>query len=752
MTTPRKGCSSKPAAEPPPSPEVTITFGANDAFTGTLLCKVRLSDDSSDVLPPNLVSDTIIPLSEKPPRTHFHSVLERSSGGTLDLQTINVMLTAMKAGLVLQDGSDASIKYLFTPTSSKLATLSVVSTGSSSPTKRRMLDAMAKLSNKKQRAIELPEAMSKKVPEMSPIAWLHVIESDGNFRPISLPELRSSLEDSLSTATPTPQHFCTQLLPKAILGDMLPKCAAEITVSKRLLQEFLSGTVLLDDTSMYELVSTKTATNTEFLLRQVQIQALMRLQLYCMAPSVLLELTAKKLTKRAPKKEPKEVLLTQVTTVLSFSSFLLDSSQPFDVFLNDTIPLSLYCSMPELIAELFEFFEVPNPFLTKMAAVDSDDDDSLNVMVATPAKQKKADRVKFAEEIDDSSYTKAKSAKKKERQERKEQRKSVDEGSKSLFGEREEIEKSESTGVSKERRKERKERRKSGDGKSEAKSSRRKSGDGLSQLQEPEGDPCNPSMREGKASRVKSGDLPQQKSSSGEAFSLDARRKSVKEKSSRKSGDGLSLQKSSSGESTLESSLDFSGSSLLSAKKISLVKDAKPKYVGSHFGDSLSNHYVQAPVMPKPSVRSKSVERSRSVERCRSTERSRPKKATTGSSPSKHKYDRVDKSKSPSKLVQAGDALTLQSPEYTIRPTAKIVAETPAAAPSKFTASPGATKRQISFDMAEPRRPFTARTNVRASHQEALSSSNAAKGLLQEALAARMANRDKFESNYTSLR
>ena len=759
MATPRK--SGSEGIAPPLSPEIILSFGAGDTFTGTLRCKFSISQERlQNDFPTNLLSLKMIPLSEIPPKTTIHSVLEapiERSQGTLDFQTIHIMLTSMKAVLLLQDPNESTRQFIFTPVSSKRATLSVVlNVNCTSPTKRRMLDAKDKWHTqmKKQKSLDAVvgnhknKSTTHSIPfDMSPMAWLQVIRSDGNFRPLSLSELKVTFDETLRSGNPTPATFVTQILPMAILGDMLPKCAAEIQVSKRLVLELVSGpnALLLDDTSMYELVSTKTNANKESLLRQVQLQALMRLQLYCMASDVWLEVS--KVTKKASSKRvtkrreanvsllSKHVLVTQVTTVLSFSSFLLDSSQPFDAFLIATIPPSVYCSIPDVMIELFDFFEVTNPFLT----MEQMDDKSIVAVVTTPAKAKKGERVKFAKDIDDSSRTKAISAKKKEREEKKERSKTIEKLeptglSNSQFGHQErdrekvdwpiELIELENSNVStlKEQSKEKKERRKSGDGKS-------------------------PRQKSGKAL------LTSTLNQSSKRNSLVKDNPSL----SQKSGDCGLLQKSSSGESsTLASSLELSTSFFLSTKKNSFVKDGKPRYVGSHFVDNISPHYVQAPV-----ARSSSVERShrKSVERSRSTERHRPsgvvKKAVTGLSPSKHKYgrDRLDTSRSPRRALSViRGGLTLGSPEIMTRPRKLLVAETPEGMPSKVSKpleSPSAM-RHISFD-TEPRiPPFMTRSNSRGRAQEQKSSS--AKELLQEALAARRANREKFESSYSSLR
>ena len=729
MTTPKKG-SSKPSG-PESCPELTISFGDNDAFTGNLRCKFTLSreyNDQQTYFPKKLLSAKILPLCERPPNTSYHSALEpvERSSGTLDMATINVMLTSMKAILLLIDATDSTMKYLYTPTSSKLTTLSLVSTGLS-PTKRRMMDAKAKSNNKK---VKAPEKVVGNIKtnsnaiqnplKKSPFAWLHVIPSDGNFRPISVPELKAIFQSTLETGTPTPAIFVTQFLPQAILGDMLPKCVAEIQVNKRVLQEFLSNEVLLDETSMYELVSTKSVANTKSLLRHVQIQTLMRLQLYCMNPELWLEITTtKKSSKRATKRRdgetptlPRDILFTQVTTVLSFSSFILDSSQPFDLFLKETIPQSIYCSAPDLTTDLFEYFEVPNPF----SAIPDDDYDSKNIaaVIFTPAKARKAERVKFAGEIDDSSLVKAKSAKKKERQERDTKQKSREELYKSTLLSR---------SISEDKKYE---------------NARNK----MSKTTELE--------------RSKSLSSSSKRENRNETKEKKEMLKSDEGKSRQRSGETLPLQPSSSGESSyLVSSLNLSRASLLSAKKNSLIKDCKPTYVGSHFNSNNSNYFVQA-----SSTRSRSVERSRckSAERSRSTERRRHvsvKKTVTGSPPSKHNYEGNSKSRSPQGGVfrshRSSSALSLRSPEFTTQPN-QIVAETPAMDPSKFSQqleSPSAM-RHISFDQ-EPRKPFMTRSNSRGRKVQEQKGANA-KDLLQEALAARRANREKFESSNQVLR
>ena len=769
----KAGCE---VVAPQLSPEIILSFGAEDTFTGTLHCKFSVSQDKlHDDFPASLLSLKMIPLSEIPPKTTFHSVLEaptERSQGTLDFPTIHVMLTSMKTALLLQDPNEPTRQYIFTPAPFQRATLSRLSNATpTSPTKRRMLDAKDKWHTqiKKQKSLDAVvgnhnKSANHSMPlEMSPMAWLQVIRSDGNFKPLSLLDLKKTFDETLRSGNPTPATFVTQILPMAILGDMMPKCAAEIKVSKRLVLELVSGpnALLLDDTAMYELVSTKTNHNKESLLRQVQLQALIRLQLFCMASDVWFEVskvTKKSSSKRVTKRREEDVsllskhgLVSQVTTILSFSSFLLDSSQPFDAFLIATIPPSVYCSVPDVMIELFDFFEVTNPFLT----MDQMDDKSIVAVVTTPAKTKKGERVKFAENIDDSSRTKAASSKTKEREEKAEQSKFKERikpsGPTSPLSQKERdtekvdwpmellvLENSMSSTLKEQKVK--KERRKSGEGKS----SRRKSANGLSQLKSQSGDSSSIPLFLGLTSI-------------SNQFAKKSSLVKDTQSSRQKSGDCLKLQKSSSGESsTLASSLELSTTLFLSTKKNSFVKDGSLKYVGSHFVDNISPHYVQAPV-----ARNTSAERSRrkSVERSRSTERHRPsgvvKKAVSGLTPSKHKYsrDRFDKSRSPSRAVSASrGARTLGSPEIVTRPRRKlVVAETPTRAPSTFVPPLGSptAMRHISFD-AEPRIPFMTRSNSRGRAVEQKCTN--AKELLQEALAARRANREKFESSYSSLR
>ena len=110
MATPRK--SGSEGIAPPLSPEIILSFGAGDTFTGTLRCKFSISQERlHNDLPTNLLSLKMIPLSEIPPKTTIHSVLEapiERSQGTLDFQTIHIMLTSMKAVLLLQDPNEST--------------------------------------------------------------------------------------------------------------------------------------------------------------------------------------------------------------------------------------------------------------------------------------------------------------------------------------------------------------------------------------------------------------------------------------------------------------------------------------------------------------------------------------------------------------------------------------------------------------------------------------------------------------------
>ena len=413
--------------------ELTIVFGGNDAFRGKLRCKV--GGLQREILPSLLKSEKMmpidqaqghivspIPLDKVNPKNSSLSSTSSSSSSELDLATINVMLTTMQVGMLLVDPLNPSQKYYFHPSkTSTLASLYRYHRDASAPQpppqqfKSRLANAMltkerrtsssaatepmdpSSSSSSLERYLDHTQSEKRRKLEPNPQAWMEAVirhhhlqeqqqQDDTSTVPVTLELLETAMDQCLQDGRPTPQHLITQLVADyTIMQD---------ATNKTVYKDLITTRLWMTDTALQRRVRSPDRDAAK-LLRLIQVQTLLRLQLFCMGRDVFLRVFGKKLqSKKVKHTDPEGCLITDITAVFAHASFLLDKKKPLGVFLEETLTDSIYCSVPDAVQEIFDFFETPNPFV-------SDDDTDMTEwtsVVSPPKKLKRAPKhVTFAD-------------------------------------------------------------------------------------------------------------------------------------------------------------------------------------------------------------------------------------------------------------------------------------------------------------------------------------------------------------------
>ena len=340
---------------------IKISIGINDAFRGTLRCGT-----TSDI-PLRLSSVRITPLTDLKRgfgRTTSLEPMPKKDASELDLATLHILLTTMKSALLLSDSEDR--QYVFqscTFSTATLATYGAVTHKSSRLAKAVLSETQT------QDDLLLDNATTNKQPRkeklvMDKLTWFNILENNKNDEPP--PDLQQASETCVDCNNPTPQHLVTQMVPSVILGSTY-------VVEKTQLKEVVSY-LWMTLAAIKDRVRNPNRDNVK-VLRVIQIQTLLRLQLLAMDKKTFLKLYSKKLIDRKRKKGGSNNgdLIPEVISILEHASFLLVMNKTLVQFLEEIIPTSIYCSIPDQIQELFDFFECDNPFLDQD---DEDDEDS----------------------------------------------------------------------------------------------------------------------------------------------------------------------------------------------------------------------------------------------------------------------------------------------------------------------------------------------------------------------------------------
>jgi hypothetical protein len=352
---------------------VKITIGVSDAFKGTLRCSLTLSDETQD-FPSRLKSVSITPLSElkNRPKASSSTTLEplpKKNPTELDLSTLNILLSSMKSVVVLADSSRR--QFVYEPSTSSTATLAPYhSTGGAAPKSRLASKAMSD-SNSQLSLGDLIEGNNKAAAQSdklvkNALAWFYCLEK-GEDEPLIMLDLAESITNCIERNEPTPQYLVTQMIPNVILGWT--------HVVDRLKMKQVISELWMTKTAMQARIRSRDDGDHAKLLRQIQLQGLLRLQLLAMDRKGFLKVFSKQLTDHKSKRRSGGGdLISEVTTIFEGACFLLKVGTTLPEMLGETFPASLYCSIPGEIQEIFDFFECPNPFLKDVA----EDDDAVS--------------------------------------------------------------------------------------------------------------------------------------------------------------------------------------------------------------------------------------------------------------------------------------------------------------------------------------------------------------------------------------
>jgi hypothetical protein len=328
---------------------VKIAINVNDAFQGVLRCATHV-----DSIPLSFKSVKLIPLNElgnrKVGRTTMLEPLPTKHSSELDISTLHMLLTTMQSALILTDRKGQ--QYLFRSRSISAATITPYG-GPPKPSSRlvRSLSVNKDLDTHLEPSIKYDP---KDKLELDKLAWFHVLEKNDGGN--TADTVQQACKDCIAHNTPTPLYLATQIIPSAILGT----------------------TDLIDTDEMNRIVSALWMTLTAIqgrvrnpnrvkdeVLRVIQTQLLLRLQLLAMDAAAFLHLYSTKLMDRRKRKAgmPSDVM-TQIIAIVEQAPFLLDLGTTLLQFLHDTIPTSIYCSIPDQVQEIFDFFECANPFVS----------------------------------------------------------------------------------------------------------------------------------------------------------------------------------------------------------------------------------------------------------------------------------------------------------------------------------------------------------------------------------------------------
>jgi hypothetical protein len=287
----------------------------------------------------------------------------------LDLTTINILLATMKSAILLTSAEVPDL-YLYQPLTHSTATLaSFTPNAKIAMPNSRLAQALSSAARSTSAGRKDDDLHTSNYVE-NPLAWFHCL--DKFEQPMELSILEKAFESSVEHSDPSPLYVITQLVPHVILGSthVVDKATMKAVVSR----------VWLTPKAIKGRMQSQQRENSK-LLRLIQLQSMLRLQLLAMDKSAFLGLYSKKLLDRKKRKEGKKATITDLIAeaclILEDASFLLEPAKPFPLFLAETISPSIYCSIPETVHELLDAFECPNPFM--------DDEQPLTEEIISPS-------------------------------------------------------------------------------------------------------------------------------------------------------------------------------------------------------------------------------------------------------------------------------------------------------------------------------------------------------------------------------
>mmetsp|Transcript_5863 Transcript_5863/g.8516 ORF Transcript_5863/g.8516 Transcript_5863/m.8516 type:complete len:581 (+) Transcript_5863:70-1812(+) len=282
--------------------------------------------------------------------------LPKVNESDLDICTLNTLLTTTKSVLLLSCGlvykpqsklTGSLIQY--NPPATKL--------GGAAPKSRLAKIVSQSHDTRKDEAAKVSPSSEMIDLTLDPNAWLQVLPQQ--VIRLELDDVSLAYKTCTETNNPSPKDLVTSLVPQHLLLE-------SNLIDKVSLKNLLSKIWVSPQTLKEELRKPDRDNNT--LLRQIQIQSLLRLQLLAMDRDMFANVYEKKLLGRKKRRKLVtsifETLMCEIVTILESASFLLDvTNTTLHEFFSDIFPASIYCSIPDLMQELFDSFECPNPFI-----------------------------------------------------------------------------------------------------------------------------------------------------------------------------------------------------------------------------------------------------------------------------------------------------------------------------------------------------------------------------------------------------
>ena len=358
---------------------VKIAINVNDVFQGVLRCATHV-----ETIPLSLKSVKLMPLTEldrkKVGRSAMLEPLPTKHSSELDINVLHMLLTTMQSALILTDRQGQ--QYVFRCRSTSAATITPYGGPPKPPPRlnRSLVDIKGQVTHIEE-SIKSP---STDQLEVDKLAWFRILEKpyDDN----SADSLQKACQECIAHNNPTPAYLVTQMISSAILGtaDVIDNDEMNRIVSS----------LWLTLTAIQGRVRDPTRDKQE-VLRVIQVQLLLRLQMLAMDATAFLQLYSARLMDRRKRKAgvPTDVM-TQIIAIVEQAPFLLDLGKTLRQFLQDTIPPSIYCSIPDQVQEIFDFFECANPFV----ADDDDDDTHLSSVMEGERNSPPKKKVRIAKE------------------------------------------------------------------------------------------------------------------------------------------------------------------------------------------------------------------------------------------------------------------------------------------------------------------------------------------------------------------
>ena len=329
---------------------IEIAISINEAFQGILVAATH--DDSAPLSLKSVKLTPLADLNKKFGRSAMLEPLPKNHATDLDLATLHILLTTMKSALILTDREGQ--QYVFRSCTAVAATITPYDLSPTPPI--RLINKPLAESKSLETHLVANKPVEKEKLVMDKLAWFHALETKTAPDP---PDLQLAHQTCINQNEPQVVYLVTQMVPSFILGST-------DTIDSNRLKQIVSS-LWLTLTALQGRVKNQNR-DKEKVLRVIQVQFLLRLQMLAMDERTFVKLFSKKLVDRSKKRSDKyggkTDVMTEIISILEHASFVLPLNKTLLNFLQETIPVSIYCSIPDHVQEIFDNFEFANPFVT----------------------------------------------------------------------------------------------------------------------------------------------------------------------------------------------------------------------------------------------------------------------------------------------------------------------------------------------------------------------------------------------------